>query len=140
MAFDDSEKAQIRMYLGFPDGNRSDNPRLENRLVDNLSHSAEDQCRLILTKLESVDTLLEGDVLDSSGVSEVVGELKFFPSGDQNGMRSQVVKQGRMLVGRLSVVLGVPRVGDVFSGRGYGGDSWMGRSFQYGNSGPIVLG
>lgn len=116
----DTQKAQSRLYLGYPDHFRYKHTRLES-VLDNLSPEAEVQVASALASIATVEAAII-DSVDLAGVKRV-DEIWF-----ENGwMRSsQVRKYGRMYVSRLSIIMGVPVYSDVFGTQGYLGDSFSG--------------
>jgi hypothetical protein len=116
----DTQKAQMRLYLGYPDHFRYKHTRLES-VLDNLSPEAETQVASALASIATVETA----ILESVGTAGVkrVDEIWF-----ENGWvrASQVRKTGRMYVARLSIISGVPIYSDVFGTAGYLGDSFSG--------------
>ena len=114
----DSSKAQIRLFLGYPDYFRYKDTRLES-VLNNLSFDAEDQIAGIITTLQTVDGLLLA-AGKQAGVKRV-NEIWF-----ENGWRriAEVRKLGRTYVGRLSIIVGVPPYSDYFGTGGYIGDNF----------------
>lgn len=116
----DTQKAQVRLYTGYPDHFRYKHTRLES-VLDNLSPEAETQ---VISALASI-AIIEAAILDSIDLSGLkrVDEI-WFENGWIRG--SQIRKHGRMYVSRLSIITGVPIYSDVFGTRGYLGDSFSG--------------
>lgn len=115
----DTEKAQIRLYLGYPDHMRYQHTRLES-VLNNLSAEAEVLVRAQLTKLETVETALLENGTEGAGIKRV-DEIWF-----ENGSiaTTQVRKTGRQYVARISIITGVSIYSDVFGSAGYLGDSF----------------
>ena len=130
MAFTDTQKAQIRRYLGYPDVFRYANTRLESA-IDVIGARSEVQAMVEsdLAALAAIETKLSGTVVNSAGVKRV-DEIEFFQSQALKDIRSE----GRRICGRMSVTFGVPLASDVFGSGGYAGDSWMGTATQYGGT------
>lgn len=121
----EQQKSAIRLYLGYPDGFRYRNTRLES-VMDNISDEAVKQIESILENLASLDvTIVSSGVVSASGVKRV-DEITFFDPingvniGFKNGKEA-----GKWLVGRLSIILGTPINASAFGAAGYPGDSFM---------------
>src|SRR5690554_4155299 len=125
MALTDSQKAQVRLYLGYPDGFRFKHTRLES-VMDNLSPEAEVQIASLLTSLAALDTqILNSTAAAAAGVKRV-DEITFFdPVNGMNVGFKNGKEAGRYLVGRLSIILGVPINASAFGSGGYPGDSFF---------------
>lgn len=116
----DTQKAQIRLYLGYPDAYRFKNPRLES-IMDNLSPDAETQIATQLANLATVEAAIINIGLATAGLKRV-DEIWF------DNTRSVLAAQrglGRMYVTRVSIISGVPIYSDVFGPQGYFGDSFL---------------
>ncbi len=127
-----TEKARIRLYLGYPDLLRYKHSRLESMLTS-LSDEAETLVRENLAALVTVESLL----LTSTGNAGIrrVDEIWFDTGTSQlTGQR----KAGRQYVSRLSILLGVPIYSDVFGGAGYLGDKFSG--YERGGAGFYSVG
>lgn len=140
MALTATQKAQIRLYLGFPDGFRYRNTRLES-VMDNLSPEAELQITALLTSLATVDTqILTGTTTAiTASVVKRVDEITFHdPIIGTNLAFKNGKDAGRYLAGRISIILGVPFNTNAFGTSGYPGDDFFP---GFGSkSGPINLG
>lgn len=117
MALTTTQKAQVRLYLGFSDMSRTTPThwRLESMLSGSLSSEGETVVVDLLTKLATVDTDL-ATVSSSSraGIIEVDnGGVKWASNG--MSASSSIQARGRMLVNRLARTLGVEPFADVFS-------------------------
>lgn len=142
MAFTNAQANAIRVSLGFSIYFGDLNPRLESqirRVGADVDASA--QALGYLSHLVGVDAKID-QLLAAAGVKKA-DDVEFF--GDQHG--SAIVKDprkiGRMWVSRLSILMGVPIVGDIFGERGYEGDAWSNENFQYGgptSGGSIPMG
>lgn len=117
----DSQKAKIRLYLGYPDLFRYKHTRLES-VLNNLSIDAESQIADLLGKLETVETAVLDAGTNAAGVRRV--DEIWFETGSKRA--TEVRKLGRQYVGRLSIITGVPIYSDVFGTQGYLGDSFSG--------------
>jgi hypothetical protein len=116
-----AEKAKIRLYLGYPDEMRYANTRLEGCLTT-ISDEAVDQVRSLLTSIAAVDTLIATVGLANLGLSRV-DEIWFQKGNVQINQQRQA---GRIFIGQLSIILGVPRYSDYYGSQGYLGDSFSG--------------
>ncbi len=98
----DSQKAQIRLYLGYPDFFRFKHTRLES-VLSRLSPEAEDLIAIALAKLEAVEVAITDKGVDTAGIKRV-DEVWF-----ENGWRAatEIRKTGRMYVSRISIITGV---------------------------------
>jgi hypothetical protein len=119
MALDATQKAAIRTYLGHPDAYRYKNTRLES-ILDNLSPEAEVQIGALLESIDAIDTATLAHV-DVDGVQRV-DEITFHAPGVR--LRSGASTM-RMLIGRLSIILGVPLFSSFTGGSGYPGDFFL---------------
>lgn len=139
------DKAKIRLYLGFSTEGRQWNPRLESRMdqLNEESRSAElILVRQILPEIEKFkeQTRSGGAAFKSAGIKKV-DEVEFFGEGEGGGRLEAVRQSGRSLCSELSIMMGVPLVGDYFGDQGYQGDqAWAGAGFQMGRGGVIPLG
>lgn len=115
----ETQKAQIRLYLGFPDKFRYLSTRLES-ILDDVSPEAEVQVATILTSLDAVEQSLLDTGTDGAGVKRV--DEIWLENGSTRS--AEIRKYGRQLVGRLSIIVGVPINSDYFGGGGYTGDSF----------------
>lgn len=109
MAFTETERSQIRFYLGLPDQYRDLNTVLEGQLHGDLSPQAEVIARDILTDLNAVDLALI-DARKRLKALEV-GSIKLPAGGELMELRSE----GRRLCHRLASIFGVEVVEDVYS-------------------------
>ena len=140
MALTDTEKTQIRFYLGQGSLFRYLNPRLEG-IWTSLDSDAETIIRSTLARIVVVDTQLFGDGVSpgtagaSAGI-KAVEEIQFSGSSGQS-VTVALKHLGRTLVGRLSALIGVPIYADVFSGEGWPGDHYsaLGGVFGPGSGG-----
>lgn len=115
MALTDSQKAAIRLYLGYSDHSRSSGGHrpLEGALLA-LSAEAETQVGVILTALAAIDTDL-GTVESAAraGIKSVDnGGVVWADTG--RSATVSIENRGRRYVGRLSTILGVPVARDVY--------------------------
>lgn len=144
MAFTDDQRRDIRHYLGFPDVFRSVNSRLESAMdvVGGRPDSVE-QVEEILAEIAAAIAAMKPSSatgLHTQAGIKRVDEIEFFGNaGSGNVAASEMRKVGRQWVNRLSIVMGVPIVHDIFGGGGYVDNSWGGMGFQYGG-GVIPLG
>jgi hypothetical protein len=149
MAFTEAQRVQIRFYLGFTDLFRDHNSRMESAMdVVGDRPATQAQIELILASLVTAEAALQSAVTSvSSGTStggiKKVDEVEFYQASTSSSSSTDdkaienARRNCRMYAGRLSIMLGVPLVGDVFGGLGYQGDCWMGRGFQGGGEIPL---
>lgn len=106
MALTDAEKIKVRRYLGY-NVNAPANDFLGRTLAD-LSAAAATEVSGILTQIAAIDTAVSGFASSAvrAGVSEVVGEVKFFGAGA--AFATQYGERDR-LTDELASMLGVPR-------------------------------
>ena len=112
MALTDTQKAQVRQYLGWERG-YDRNSKLEDKLA-NLSSEEETLVVAVLTKLAAVDTAIDSLTTDSAGRVVQVDEVRF---ADRDPFE-QYRDQGRRLVARLTALLGVDINRDFFGDGG----------------------
>lgn len=136
--FTDSQKAQIRLYLGYGDAFRYKHTRLES-ILDNISAESEAIVIATLAQIAAVDAQFASSAMTSAGIRRV-DEIWFFPA-EQGGMIAQLRNIGRQYIGRLSIILGVPIYGDYYGKGGWPGDNFSGLGGpRYGNGSYYGLG
>ncbi len=101
MALTETQKAQVRQYLGWERG-YDRNSKLEDKLL-NLSAEEETLVAAVLTKLAAHDTALDGLSTGTAARVRKVDEIEFSDRDPYEQLRDQ----GRRLVARLSALLGV---------------------------------
>jgi len=117
----DMQKAQVRLYLGYPDHFRYKHTRLES-VLDRLSPEAEVLVTKSLEKLETIENILLEAGTTGAGLKRV-DEIWF----DNGSVRTvEIRKSGRQFVARISIITGVPIYSDVFGSQGYLGDTFSG--------------
>ena len=129
MSFTDDQKMQIRLALGYPGLFLTQNVRLEGALQtagNDVAYSA--QILSCLAQLLDVDTRISNYARGIAGITGAVGDVEFKAGGALSDLRSE----GRIWVGRLSILTGVPILNDIYSPGGYGSDEWQGGIFQNG--------
>jgi len=129
MALAPAKLEKVRVLLGFsalPDND--DNPRLELRL-GTLTVTQEAEVDAILVEIAALDAVLSqlGASTASTGSIKRADEVEFYPvnansSGAASSAQDNAISQGRRLIGRLSIMLGVPKVGEYYGADGYRGD------------------
>ncbi len=125
MAFTDTQKDQIRRYLGYPAAFRDQNYQLES-MMDTVGANAVEQASVeaILTELATVDAAIASSGLTTyeTGPLKAVDEIEFHAPGASSSTDSvSAMKRARMLVERLRQRFGVPLAGDYFgTGRAIG--------------------
>lgn len=116
MAFTDTEKHKIRLYMGMPRLFAQANSILENciRAIEGLSAidggAAEADISASLVLLDNINNLLTANT-NLMLATEVVGEVKFDAGRQAMLLRSE----GRKLINRISIPLGMRPVRDFFS-------------------------
>jgi hypothetical protein len=122
MAFTDTQKKDIRKYLGVPFGFYELTTRLES-MMDHVGENSTDQAEIEtwLARLAEIDTALTGSEAETEtfGHLKKVDEVEFHKPGSSEDVTSSIglVKQGRVLINRLARALGVDDVlphGDYF--------------------------
>ena len=141
MAFTEAQKLKIRVYLGIPSIYRYRDPRLEGAItVVGNDADASAEVVSILAKLATVETDIDS-AMTTAGLKRADEVEWYAGKGGTAGnavVEAQAAK-GRRWCSRLSQILGTPIVNDAFGTQGYGGDWYMGPSFQN-SSGIIPLG
>lgn len=143
MAFSETQKVDIRFYLGYPDVYRYANPRLESA-IEVVGTRPESQARveIMLAKLNGfygngVTPSAMDQQIARAGISKVesADDLVEFGGGNSdtssNAIADAQSSAARRLVSALSSFFGIPIASDVFGTRGYVGDNWK---FYNGNS------
>lgn len=133
------QQAQIRAYLGYPSLNRYKDVRLEGILGASglLDAATLTLVATYLSQLDAIDAQLTGgSIVGAAGIKKA-DEVEFY----QGQAIRDVTRVGRMVVTRLSDILGVPLYGDYFGEAGYPGDSYSGSLGQSNRgNGMIPLG
>lgn len=140
MALTTAQQSAIRSFLGYADIFRYKNPRLEGVLAPGLlSADAETLVDNILTQLAAVDAALTGTggspgiAQQAAGVKKL-DEIEFF-----EGRAIRDLKRiGRMLITRLSTILGVPPYSDYYGEEGYPGDTYSADGLASGSGGNTI--
>ncbi len=134
MAFSEAQRVKIRKYLGFPDTFQQNNTRLESAMnVIGSRPDTQAAVEAVLTDLATAETQVAAS-FTTAGLKRAE-DVEWYEGGTE--IRSKL-GLGRMHAARLSIIMGVPLVGDYFGTSGYQGDNWMGPMNQYGF--PIALG
>ncbi len=118
MAFTETQKDQIRRYLGYPAAFRDQNYQLES-MMDTVGADAVEQASVeaILTELGTVDAALATASTSAYGMGalKAVDEIEFHaPNGSLATDSMTAMKRARMLVERLRQRFSVPLNGDYF--------------------------
>lgn len=140
MAFTDTERTDIRFFLGYPDVYQYTNPRLESAM-DLVGERPAPKAKVlvILARLNLIYGAAAGDpgqidtAIQKAGLKAVESaddRIEFGESGGGSGNSSSAALNttndvGRQLAGALSSFLGVAIATNVFGKAGYQGDSWM---------------
>lgn len=101
MALTETQKAQVRQYLGWERG-YDRNSKLEDKLL-NLSAEEESLVAAVLTKLVAHDAAIDALTSDASARLRRVDEVEFSDRDPYEQLRDQ----GRRLVAQLTALLGV---------------------------------
>jgi hypothetical protein len=113
MAFTETQRAQVRLYLGWPARFWQMNSRLEQAMNAMATHAEEETiCTGLLTSLAAIDTAITASYTRMKAAA--VGDITLRGSGELMDLRSE----GRRLSGRLAATLGVDVQHDVWSGHG----------------------
>lgn len=120
------EKSQLRLYLGYPSLFRYKDTRLESTF-DSVDSDAEQLLRDLLLRFSDIDDAIDLSATDGQGTLKAVDEIQFyqnFKNGVAAGLTETQTARAKQLVTRMSVILGVPLYGDIFSPDGYPGDTF----------------
>lgn len=111
MAFTDTQRAQVRLYLGWPARFWQSDSRLE-QAMNSIDDKAEELtiCTGLLTSLADIDTRLTACYTRLKALA--VGKITLPGQGELMALRSE----GRRFAGRLASTLGVAVRHDVWSG------------------------
>lgn len=123
-----AQQTAIRFYLGQSSIHRYLNPRLEG-LWGALDSDSENIIITILGQLAAVDNRLFGSgvgfdigfAAKAAGV-KALEEIQF--AGDGAAVDRGLRRLGRVLISRLSGILGVPPYADVYGSQGWPGDNY----------------
>ncbi len=118
--FSAAHKVQIRTYLGYPDGFKYKDTRLES-MLDSISPEAETIVKTILSKIAVIDATFLTASTTGAGIHRV-DEITF----DNTRRYIEMRAAGRRYSGRLSIILGVPIYSDYWGSVGYLGDQFTG--------------
>lgn len=109
MALTDTQKASVRRFLGFPDGNRLARSSLEGAM-DSLSAEGEVVVEAILDQLATINSTLAGSWSRQKVLR--AEEVTLAGAEEIRALRAE----GRRLANELAALLGVTILVDVFSG------------------------
>lgn len=124
--FNDSEKFDIRHFLGYPQVYRQANPRLESA-IDIVSNDpiAADKVRALLLQLAAIQTTINDKDVKVAGLKSVDDkEVEWYGDASGNVALTGHLKQGNYLCSQLSVIMGVPIENRIFGTQGYTSDNW----------------
>lgn len=148
MAFSETQKVQIRFFLGYPFAFQYLNPRLESAIsLVGANAPAQTIVEGILTKLVTFYGIDPGNPGGPAQVDKAVVQagvkrvesvddvVDFGTTSGTGGASSSAILNAqndvaRQLVSALSSMMGVEIANDVFGKRGYSGDNWAARSNQ----------
>jgi hypothetical protein len=131
VAFTETQKVEIRLYLGFPDVFQAGNPRLESAF-DVIGARPETQAMVeaIMARIADAITAAFDTSTASAGGIKRVDEIEFFGTDEGKTAEDHAIGNGRRAVNQLSIIFGIPIVNDIFGQRGYRGDWWGSQDFQ----------
>lgn len=119
MAFSETQKNQVRMFLGYSAGFRDATIRLESMFeVIGANPVEQASVEAILTELASIDVVLAsaGQSVSSQGAIRRADDVEFFSEKDSaSSNKTDATTRGRILVGRLARRFGVPALEDYFA-------------------------
>lgn len=120
MAFTETQKDQVRRFLGYPGGFRDSNYRLES-MLDTIGSNAVEQASVeaILTELVTIDATIGSSSSTSTasyGALKKVDEVEFYDANSSTGSNDTVtaLRRAKMLVERLRQRFGVELAGNYF--------------------------
>jgi hypothetical protein len=120
MAFSETQKDQVRRFLGYPGGFRDSNYRLES-MLDTIGSNAVEQASVeaILTELVTIDATIGASSSTSTaayGALKKVDEVEFYDANSSTGSNDTVtaLRRAKMLVERLRQRFGVELAGNYF--------------------------
>jgi hypothetical protein len=120
MAFTETQKDQVRRFLGYPGGFRDSNYRLES-MLDTIGSNSVEQASVeaILTELVAIDAAIgtgSASATASYGPLKKVDEVEFYDSNSSTGSNDTVtaLRRAKMLVERLRQRFGVELAGNYF--------------------------
>lgn len=135
-----AQQTQARQFLGYPNLYRYKNPRLESTFIE-MDADALAVFTDLLIRIQLADDGINGVVSSGEAGVKRVDEIEFFRAG--NGQLDPVGywrSRGRELVGRLSILLGVPVYSDYFGTEGYLGDKYSAGGMAEGGGGGFHVG
>ena len=124
MAFTETQKDQVRRFLGYPGGFRDSNFRLES-MFGTIGNDAVEQASVeaLLTELYAIDTAIAAGAASTAGTYgagglKKVDEIEFYEIGGSgssgNAGLVTALKRGKMLIERLRQRFGVELAGNYF--------------------------
>lgn len=136
MAFTEAQKVKIRFAIGHADVFRDLNSRLESAM-DIIGTRPDTQALVesVLALLDAVTTSISSS-LSSAGLKRAE-DIEWYEGSSGSAAIDQKKAEGRRYCAQLSIIFGVPLVGDMFGTEGYRGDAWMSVSHQYGGLIPL---
>lgn len=148
MAFASAQLSRLRSLLGYPDLHRYRNTRLEAAFaVVGADAAAQAAVEAIVAEIDDFDAKLvaSSSVIQSAGLKRAE-DVEWYPSGmkgNSSGLTAPmlaIIDQGRIRIGRISTLFGVPVYADYYGRYGYPGDSFMSAANQRGMGGMFGLG
>lgn len=134
MALNDTQKAQIRLYLGYSDFYRWAHPALEGAFA---ALSAQGEALLVteMAAVAQVDTEIAAAIA-TEGIKRA-DEIEFYPSKETRTQADAKRNEGRMHIARISMILGVRVYGDYYGSSGYPGDAYSDRITPFRGGGTM---
>lgn len=120
MAFTDTQKDQIRRYLGYPAAHRDQNYQLESMMDTVGANDVEkDTVIALLDEIAALDVILgSGLTAQSMGALKKVDEIEFYPAKGNTEIDSMsAFSRAKILIERLRQRFGVPLAGYYFGTR-----------------------
>lgn len=116
MAFTQPQRAKIRFYLGYslPYGNIY---TALDYAIDSAGAlpDTQDLIEEILGQLDSVVEPVVSTTTTSVGALKRVDEVEYYDAGSDSTQSDAINSLGRMYVHRMSIILGIPVLSDVFA-------------------------
>lgn len=134
----DTEKSQLRSFLGYSQFNRFRNPKLESAM-DLIDPGAEAMIRAEIAEVLAVNEALKGTTRTVAGIAQA-DDARFYSRKDGDRFTAQV-REGHMHIARISKTLDVPvRDGsDWFSTASSQQSSWSGTGYAIGGNDACAI-
>ena len=134
MAFTETQKDQIRQYLGFAAGFYDSHHRLEG-MLDKVGASAVEQAGVeaIMAKIVLVEAAVATGGTSSSAtgsLKEIIGDVSWYSVGESEGAVTTARDFGKILINRLAARFGFRR--DELPSDYFGSGGWSGGEMALG--------